>query len=125
MLVKKIDPEWKPKENENLEVGDVIDITDPLWLLREGKVAPASPEAEALVGTDPGLKNKALEAELAEKTKKLEEFELKEKVEKEKVVVPTVPAKVKEPKTGKKAEKGDDKFDPTPIDNSSDSDAKA
>lgn len=38
MLVKKIDPTWKPKENLELGVGESIEISDPYRLLKEGKV---------------------------------------------------------------------------------------
>lgn len=36
MLVKKINSEWKPKENEGLEVGGTIEMTDPKELILGG-----------------------------------------------------------------------------------------
>jgi len=36
MLVKKINPEWQPAENRGLEVGEVIEITDPRQIVKQG-----------------------------------------------------------------------------------------
>lgn len=38
MLVRKINEDWKPSENPELEVGDVIEITDAEALIRQGLV---------------------------------------------------------------------------------------
>lgn len=38
MLVKKINPEWFPAENNKLAVGDTIEITDPKSLIVSGDV---------------------------------------------------------------------------------------
>jgi len=37
-LVVKINPDWYPSENPNLEVGGVVDITDPRNLIANGIV---------------------------------------------------------------------------------------
>ena len=37
-LVVKINPEWKPSENPNLEVGGIVDITDAGKLIADGTV---------------------------------------------------------------------------------------
>lgn len=34
--VKKVDPEWSPSENRNLKVGEVIEMTDYVTLVRTG-----------------------------------------------------------------------------------------
>lgn len=36
MLVKKVNPEWKPSENKDLKVGDTIDMSDPKALILGG-----------------------------------------------------------------------------------------
>jgi hypothetical protein len=38
MLVEKVDPTWFPAERPRLQVGEVIDITVPDQLIKEGKV---------------------------------------------------------------------------------------
>jgi hypothetical protein len=38
MLVKKIDPEWFPAENNGLQVGQTIEMTDPRSLIESGTV---------------------------------------------------------------------------------------
>ena len=46
-LVEKVDPDWRPAEDENLPVGWVIHIDDPSTLIREGKVKLAkSPKSK-------------------------------------------------------------------------------
>lgn len=35
-LLKKVNPEWSPKENENLKVGETIDMTDYRTLVENG-----------------------------------------------------------------------------------------
>lgn len=37
-LVRKINPEWSPRENPELEVGDTIDMSSPEQLIAEGHV---------------------------------------------------------------------------------------
>lgn len=41
-LVKKVATDWFPSENNLLEVGQTVDITDPTYLLKQGKVVLAS-----------------------------------------------------------------------------------
>lgn len=36
-LVKKLDPNWKPSENPNLQVGETIEMTDPKVLVQNGQ----------------------------------------------------------------------------------------
>ncbi len=50
MLVKKINPEWHPSENMGLQVGEVIDITDPKALVLNGDVIAVTPEGAEISG---------------------------------------------------------------------------
>lgn len=77
MLVKKIDPTWMPKENESLQVGETIEITDPYVLIKQGKVVPANEEEERKLTGDSDLKNIILERKLKEMEAKLYEAENK------------------------------------------------
>lgn len=36
MLVKKVNPEWRPAENPNLGVGEVTEVTNAEMILRQG-----------------------------------------------------------------------------------------
>lgn len=38
MLVKKVNPEWKPSENPGIQVGETIEITNPKTLIISGDV---------------------------------------------------------------------------------------
>lgn len=48
MLVKKLNPDWKPSENPDLAVGETIDITDPKSLIIEGSVVGLGKNGETL-----------------------------------------------------------------------------
>lgn len=41
MLVRKIKEDWKPSENKSLQIGEIIDITNPEVLLKLGIVERA------------------------------------------------------------------------------------
>lgn len=43
MLVKKVNPEWQPKEKPNLAVGETMDITDPKQLILDGDAIAIDP----------------------------------------------------------------------------------
>ena len=111
MLVKKVNPEWCPKENENLKVGETIEITDPKILILHGDVVGVGENgvemsAYELYGVIVADERKDFEEYL--KLKKQEE--LKEKLEadsaklKEEVVEPAAATEVKveEPVSKKK-----------------------
>lgn len=38
MRVRKLAEDWRPAENPDLAVGDIIEITDPEWLIKTRKV---------------------------------------------------------------------------------------
>lgn len=48
MLVKKINPEWKPAERPDLEVGDTLEITDPKQLIVSGMAVGIGAKGEEL-----------------------------------------------------------------------------
>lgn len=48
MLVKKINPAWKPSEQPDLEVGDTLEITDPKQLIVSGMVVGVGAKGEEL-----------------------------------------------------------------------------
>jgi len=48
MLVKKVNPDWKPSENKALEVGETIEITDPKQLIVSGMVVGIGKHGEEL-----------------------------------------------------------------------------
>jgi hypothetical protein len=52
MLVKKIDPAWKPSENPDLAVGATIEITDPKALIVNGYAIGLGKHGEELSAFD-------------------------------------------------------------------------
>lgn len=48
-LVKKVDPEWFPTESPYLQVGEVIEISQPRYLIEQGKVVVAETPAETRI----------------------------------------------------------------------------
>ena len=46
MLVRKIKEDWKPSENKSLQIGEIIDITDPRLLIKMGIVEEVKVEVE-------------------------------------------------------------------------------
>lgn len=48
MLVKKINPAWKPSEKPDLEVGDTIEITDPKQLIVSGMAVGIGSQGDEL-----------------------------------------------------------------------------
>lgn len=65
MIVKKVNPEWKPSENPDLKVGETIDMTDPKQLILNGDV----------VGIEDGVEISAYEKYGVYSPKETQEFE--------------------------------------------------
>jgi len=121
MLVKKVNPEWSPSENNGLQVGDTIDITNPKDLILNGSVVAVDENGSEkssyelygiLAGTEKEefeqwltvKKQKELQEKLAKESEELqkESEELKKQVKEE---VKKVEPKVEEKKKGKSAKK--------------------
>lgn len=85
MLVKKINSEWNPTENNGLKVGDTIEITDPKNLILSGMVVAVDSDglektSYELYGVLAGNEKEEYEQWLAVKKQK----ELSESLAKEK-----------------------------------------
>lgn len=65
-LVKKLSADWMPAENPGLEVGGIIDISDPYWLVKTGKVALVDEQGNEIMSDNPELKAQQLERKLRE-----------------------------------------------------------
>jgi hypothetical protein len=48
MLVRKINPEWKPIENPNLKVGETIEKTNPRQLILEGNAEAVDKDGNSI-----------------------------------------------------------------------------
>lgn len=48
MLVRKINSEWKPVENPNLQVGEIIEKTNPKQLILEGNAEAVDKDGNAI-----------------------------------------------------------------------------
>ena len=108
MLVKKINSEWNPTENNGLKVGDTIEITDPKELILSGMVVAVDSDglektSYELYGVLAGDEKEEYEQWLAVKKQK----ELSESLAKEKeaLVKESKELEAKEKEAAKKEEK--------------------
>ena len=97
MLVKKINPNWTPVENNALQVGETIEITDPKALVLNGDVVAINEDgteksAYDLFGVLAGKEKTEFEQWLAVKKQK----ELQEKLVEESKALKEEVATVKE-----------------------------
>lgn len=69
-LVKKIAEDWFPKENEQLQIGGIIEVTDPAELIRQGKVVVVDAQGQELPPVDPVARVAFLEKKLKEEQEK-------------------------------------------------------
>lgn len=84
MLVKKINPEWKPSEKPDLKVGETIEISDPKTLILSGVVKAVDAEGMEVSSYDLyGVITKDEREEFEEWKKINKQNALKSKMEKE------------------------------------------
>lgn len=48
MKVRKIDETWEPAEHRGLQVGEIVDITDPKSLILQGRVEAVGEQGETI-----------------------------------------------------------------------------
>lgn len=100
MKVKKINPEWRPSENKDLKVGDIIEITDPKQLIVNGDVVAVNEDNLEVSAFD--LYGVVVKSEMDEfiEFKKMQQAEaLRKKLEDEKKELESMKSKLDETKT--------------------------
>lgn len=84
MLVKKKNPEWYPSEKKDLKVGEVVEITDPEYLIKTEQVVAVDEDGRELSAYDLyGVLTKDERTEFEEFKKMKEQEALKKKFEAE------------------------------------------